>query len=190
METCRSCNQFLIVCLCPPGGHPPSKNERTVRAEDSKRKVKAAMRKKSCPFEETKLYPKEDEKEKELPISIVSDERSPMKKEEVTVEERKVKEHVVQMRQEEETKNLAVYSKEFEVNKIKQLNYIVQFYNVLYGRFFSNFQLYFLLPVPVYPLNPLPLLFALHSDISLVREHNTVKNRTRKMTQHSQILYL
>jgi hypothetical protein len=101
--------------------------------------------------------PKEDEKEKEIPIAIVSDERSHMKNEEVTVEERKVEEHVVQMRQEEETKKLAVYSKEFEVNKIKQLNYIVQFYNVLYGRFFSNFQLYFLVPVPVYPLNPLPL---------------------------------
>ena len=68
METCRSCNQFLIICLCPPGGHPPSKTERTVRAEDSKRRVMAVMRKRSCPSEETKLYPKDDEKEKEMPV--------------------------------------------------------------------------------------------------------------------------
>ena len=77
------------------------------------------MRKRSCPSEETKLYPKDDEKEKEMPISIVSNERSTMKKEMVTFEERKVEGHDEQGGEEEETKKLAVYSKEFEVNQRK-----------------------------------------------------------------------
>ena len=78
----------------------------------------AVMRKRSCSAEETKLYPKDNEKEKEMPISIVSDERSAMKKEMVTVE-RKVEGHDEQRGEEEETKKLAVYSKEFEVNQRK-----------------------------------------------------------------------
>ena len=85
----------------------------------------AVMRKRSCSAEETKLYPKDDEKEKEMPISIVSDERSAMMKEMLTVEERKVEGHDEQRGEEEETKKLAVYSKEFEVNQIKELIYFV-----------------------------------------------------------------
>ena len=95
-----------------------------MRAEASKIKVMAVMRKRSYPSEETKLYPKEDGKEEEMPISIVSDERSAIKKEMMTGKEKKQEGHVEQMKQDEETKKLAVYSKEFEVNKIKQLNYI------------------------------------------------------------------
>ena len=108
-----------------------------MKAEDSKRRVMAVMRKRSCSAEETKLYPKDNEIEKEMPISIVSDKRSSMKKEMVTVEERKVEGHDEQRGEEEERKKLAVYSKEFEVNQRKELKYIVQFYNVMYGRFFQ-----------------------------------------------------
>ena len=81
-----------------------------MRAEDSKIKVMAVMRKRSYPSEETKLYPKEDGKEEEMPISIVRDKRSALKKEMVTGEERKQEGHVEQIKQDEETKKLAVYS--------------------------------------------------------------------------------